>query len=47
MPFDEDPDDRDDLFQAFAAIAFAVLVVPGLIWWLGTFIAAFTGERPW
>lgn len=47
MPFDDEPEDRTSLFEVVAGIAIALMIAPGVIWWLGTIIALFTGERPW
>jgi hypothetical protein len=38
---------RSVLFECALALAIVALIAPGVIWWLGTFIALFTGERPW
>lgn len=38
---------RDTLIECALALAIVAILAPGLIWWAGTIVALFTGERPW
>lgn len=38
---------KNDLTDICLALAIVAIVAPGVIWWAGTIIALFTGERPW
>ncbi len=42
MPFDDEPEDRFDVRDAMLGIRLALLVAPGLIWWIGVFIGVFS-----
>lgn len=35
------------LLECAMALAIVAMIAPGVIWWVGTIIALFTGERPW
>ncbi len=48
MPIEPlEPEDRIDPIELGLGIALAVIVTPGVIWWIGTAIELITGERPW
>lgn len=36
-----------DLIEIALALAICAIAVPGLLWWIGTAIGMFAGERPW
>lgn len=38
---------RNTLIECALALAIVAICAPGVIWWAGTIIALFTGERPW
>ena len=38
---------REKLIECTMALAIVAMIAPGVIWWVGTIIALFTGERPW
>lgn len=41
MPFDDDPEDRINVGEVMLVIAGCLIVVPGLIWWIGVFLGIF------
>jgi hypothetical protein len=42
-----EPEDRASLTEIFLGLAAAVIIAPGLIWWIGTLVGIVTGGRPW
>jgi len=38
---------RGYIIENLLAMLIVMIVAPGVIWWVGTIIAIFTGERPW
>lgn len=38
---------RDYIVEILLALLIVAICTPGVIWWAGTIIALFTGERPW
>ena len=46
LPDDDEGEIRLDLVEILLALAVAVIVAPGVIWWAATFLAFFTGKNP-
>lgn len=38
---------KDDLIDIALVLLILAICAPGVLWWIGTFVAVFTGERPW
>ncbi len=38
---------RGTLIECALALLVVAILAPSLIWWAGTIVALFTGERPW
>jgi len=38
---------REALIEFALLLAIVAFLAPGVIWWAGTIVALFTGERPW
>lgn len=38
---------RNTLIECALALGIVAICAPGVMWWVGTIIALFAGERPW
>jgi hypothetical protein len=38
---------REYKVEILLALVIVVICAPGVVWWIGTGIALFTGKRPW